>query len=51
MAIVRWYDRPTSPRPLGLMEQWKQEMDRLFSDFTGRSVALPSRRRLPSSER
>ncbi len=39
MAIVRWYDRPTSPRPLGLMEQWKQEMDRLFSDFTGRSVA------------
>lgn len=38
MAIVRWYDRPTSPRPLGLMEQWKQEMDRLFSDFTGRTV-------------
>jgi HSP20 family protein len=39
MAIVRWYDRPASPRPLGVMEQWKQEMDRLFSDFTGRTVA------------
>jgi HSP20 family protein len=38
MAIVRWYDRPTSPRPAGLMDQWKQEMDRLFSDFTGRTV-------------
>jgi HSP20 family protein len=38
MAIVRWYDRPTSPRPHALMEQWKQEMDRLFSDFTGRTV-------------
>ena len=35
MAIVRWYDRPTTPRPLGLMDQWKREMDRLFADFTG----------------
>jgi HSP20 family protein len=39
MAIVRWYERPASARPLGLMEQWKREMDRLFTDFTGRTVS------------
>ncbi len=38
MAIVRWYDRPSAPRPIGLMDQWKKEMDRLFADFTGRTV-------------
>lgn len=38
MAIVRWYDRPATPRPLGLMDQWKREMDRLFADFTGRAA-------------
>ena len=40
MAIVRWYDRPTPPRPTGLMEQWKREMDRLFADSSGRSGSL-----------
>ena len=39
MAIVRWYDQPTTARPLGLMDQWKREMDRLFADFTGRTVS------------
>lgn len=39
MAIVRWYDRPATPRPFGLMDQWKREMDRLFADFTGRTVS------------
>ena len=39
MAIVRWYDRPTTPRPFGPMDQWKKEMDRLFADFTGRTVS------------
>jgi len=39
MAIVRWYDQPTASRPLGLMDQWKREMDRLFADFTGRTVS------------
>lgn len=39
MAIVRWYDRPATPRPIGLMDQWKREMDRLFADFTGRTAS------------
>jgi HSP20 family protein len=39
MAIIRWYDRPASPRPGGVMEQWKREMDRLFADFAGRTVS------------
>ena len=39
MAIIRWYERPTLPRSFDVMGQLKKEMDRLFSDFTGRTVS------------
>ncbi len=39
MALIRWYERPTFPRSLDIMGQLKKEMDRVFSDFTGRGVS------------
>ena len=38
MALIRWYERPTLPRSLDIMGQLKKEMDRVFTDFTGREV-------------
>jgi HSP20 family protein len=37
MAIIRWFEPPTLPRSSDVMGQLKKEMDRLFSDFTGRT--------------
>jgi HSP20 family protein len=39
MALIRWYERPTFPRSLDVMGQLKKEMDRLFTDFSGRTVS------------
>ena len=40
MAIIRWFQPPTLPRSSDVMGQLKKEMDRLFSDFTGRTASL-----------
>jgi HSP20 family protein len=39
MTLIRWYERPTLPRSLDVMGQLKKEMDRVFSDFSGRGVS------------
>lgn len=39
MAIIRWYERPTLPRSFDVMGQLKKEMDRLFTDFSGRTAS------------
>lgn len=40
MATIRWYDHPEIARPTNAVERLQREMNRLFSDFSGRS--LPS---------
>ncbi len=39
MAVIRWYERPALPRSLDVMGQLKKEMDRLFTDFSGRTAS------------
>jgi HSP20 family protein len=39
MAIIRWYERPTFPRTIDVMGQLKREMDRLFTDFSDKTVS------------
>ncbi len=39
MAVIRWYDRPESTRTGQMMERLQREMNRMFSDFSGRGVS------------
>jgi HSP20 family protein len=39
MAVIRWYDRPESTRSGQMMERLQREMNRMFSDFSGRGVS------------
>ncbi len=39
MAIVRWYERPNIRGVGEQMERMQREMNRLFSDFTGRGAS------------
>jgi len=41
MAIIRWYDRPSAYGSLREMEDLRQEMNRLFSSFFGKSGPWP----------
>ena len=36
MAIIRWYEHPEVARPGEMVERLQKEMNRLFSDFSGR---------------
>jgi len=41
MAVIRWYDRPEStPRAGQAMERLQREVNRIFSDFSGRGGSL-----------
>lgn len=39
VAIIRWYDRPETVRPVEMLERLQREMNRIFSDFSGRRLA------------
>lgn len=38
MAIIRWYDYPESSKPAEMIDRLQKEMNRIFSDFSGRRL-------------